>query len=120
VPAHGPWQACDERHGRNLAEALAGARAPPLVFISGAGADRRTGVAVLDAKNAVEQRIRKLRLPATVIAPAYLMENLFNPWNLAAIQAGVLPTPVPPALRLQQAATSDVLALAVLADACPE
>jgi uncharacterized protein YbjT (DUF2867 family) len=53
--------------------------APHLVFISGAGAGRHTGVAVLDAKDAVEQRIRELRLPATVIAPVYLMENLFNP-----------------------------------------
>jgi len=118
--AHRAGPAGEERHGRNLAEALSGARAPHLVFVSGAGADRHTGVAVLDAKNAVEQRIRELRLPATVIAPAYLMENLFNPWNLAAIQAGVLPTPVPPALRLQQAATSDVLALAVLAIEHPE
>jgi uncharacterized protein YbjT (DUF2867 family) len=118
--AHRAGPGGEERHGRNLAEALSAVGAPHLVFVSGAGADRHTGVAVLDAKNAVEQRIRELRLPATVIAPAYLMENLFNPWNLAAIQAGVLPTPVPPALRLQQAATSDVLALAVLAIEHPE
>jgi uncharacterized protein YbjT (DUF2867 family) len=75
---------------------------------------------VLDSKRAVERRIRELRLPATVIAPVYLLENLFNPWNLAAIRAGVLPTPVPPALRLQQVATSDILALSVLAIEHPD
>jgi uncharacterized protein YbjT (DUF2867 family) len=64
--------------------------------------------------------MRELRLPATVIAPVYLMENLFNPWNLAAISSGVLPTPVPPALRLQQVATADVLALSVLAIEHPD
>lgn len=113
--AHRAGPAGEERHGRNLAEALAAAGAPHLVFVSGAGADRRTGLALFDAKGAVERRIAELGLPATVIAPVYLMDNLVNPWNLAALRAGILPTPVPPTLRLQQVATSDVLALAVLA-----
>ena len=113
--AHRAGPAGEERHGRNLADALSAAGAPHVVFVSGAGADMPTGVAVLDAKRAVEQRIAELRLAVTVIAPVYLMENLFNPWNLAALQAGTLPTPVPPALRLQQVATCDILALAVLA-----
>src|SRR5215469_5485605 len=82
--AHRAGPAGEERHGRNLAEALAAAGAPRLVFVSGAGADRHTGLPLLNAKWAVEQRISQLRLPATVIAPVYLMENLFNPWNLAA------------------------------------
>jgi uncharacterized protein YbjT (DUF2867 family) len=112
--AHRAGPGGEERHGRNLAEALSGSSAPHLVSVSGAGAHQRTGVTVLDAKRAVEQRIGELRLPATVIAPVYLMENLFNPWNLAPIRAGVLPTPVPPELRLQQVATSDILALSVL------
>ncbi len=118
--AHRAGPGGEERHGRNLADALFAAGAPHLVFVSGAGADRHTGLPLLDAKRAVEQRIAERRLPATVIAPVYLMENLFNPWNLAALRAGVLPTPVPPAMRLQQVATSDILALAVAAIECPE
>lgn len=118
--AHRVGPGGEERHGRNLAEALSGASAPHLVFVSGAGADRHTGVPVLDAKRAVEQRIAELRVPATVIAPVYLMENLLNHWNLAALRTGVLPTPVPPALRLQQVATSDILALSVLAIEHPD
>jgi len=118
--AHRAGPAGEERHGGNLADALSAAGAPHLVFVSGAGTDMPTGVAVLDAKRAVEQRIAELGLPVTVIAPVYLMENLFNPWNLAALQAGVLPTPVPPALRLQQVATCDILALAVLAIEHPD
>ena len=114
--AHRAGPAGEERHGKNLADALA--RAPGrvhFVFVSGAGADRRTGVPVLDAKRAVERHIRTLGLPATVIAPVYLMENLLNPWNLAALRAGVLPSPVPPAQPLQQVATHDIVALSVLA-----
>jgi uncharacterized protein YbjT (DUF2867 family) len=118
--AHRAGPSGEERHGRNLADALAAADAPHLVFVSGAGADRRTGVALFDAKRAVERRIAELGLPATVIAPVYLMENLVNPWNLAALRAGILPTPLPPSRRLQQVATPDVLALAVLAIEQPE
>ena len=113
--AHKAGPGGEERHGTNLADALLEVGSPHLVFISGAGADRHTGLALFDAKRAVEQRIAQHGLPATVIAPVYLMENLFNPWNLAALRGGVLPSPVPPALPLQQVATADILALAVLA-----
>src|SRR5207248_265449 len=81
----------EARHGTNLADALSAAGAPHLVFVSGAGATR-TGLRLYEAKRAVEQRIAQRRLPATVIAPVYLMENLLNPWNLGAMRAGVLPT----------------------------
>jgi uncharacterized protein YbjT (DUF2867 family) len=118
--AHRAGAGGEERHGKNLADALSAADAPHPVFVSGAGADRRSGLPLLEAKRAVEQRLRERRLPVTVIAPVYLMENLFNPWNLAAIRAGVLPVPVPPALRLAQAATADVLALSVLAIEHPD
>lgn len=110
----------EERHGKNLADALTWGDGQHLVFVSGAGADRAAGLPLLAAKGAVEQRIRDLRLRATVLAPVYLMENLINPWNRAALRAGVLPTPIPPALRLQQVATRDLLALAVLTLECPE
>lgn len=118
--AHKAGPGGEQRHGQNLADALVTAGAPHLVFVSGAGADRYTGLPLFDAKRAVEQRVAQLRLPATVIAPVYLMENLFNPWNLAALRAGVLPSPVPPALPLQQVATQDILALAVLAIERPD
>jgi uncharacterized protein YbjT (DUF2867 family) len=118
--AHRAGPAGEERHGKNLADALASARSPHLVFVSGAGADMSSGLALFDAKWAVEQRIRGQRLPATVMAPVYLMENLLNPWNQAALRAGTLPTPVPPAQRLQQVATADILALSVLAIEHPD
>jgi uncharacterized protein YbjT (DUF2867 family) len=118
--AHKAGPGGEKRHGKNLADALAAAGSPYLVFVSGAGADRHTGLPLFDAKRAVEQRISDLGLPATVIAPGYLMENLFNRWNLAALRAGILPSPVPPALPLQQVATPDILALAVLAIERPD
>lgn len=40
------------------------------------------------------------------------MENLFNPWNLPALRAGKLPSPIPANLPLQQLAVADLVAFA--------
>ena len=105
----------EARHGINLADALAVADVAHLVFVSGAGADRPTGVPVLEAKRAVEQRIANRGVPATVLAPVYLMENLLNPWNLRSLRAGRFPAPIPSSLALEQVPVSDVISLAALA-----
>jgi len=70
--AGSPHQAGPEgetRHGINLAEAAADAGVGHLVFSSGDGADRPTGVPVLESKRGVELRIRELGLPHTILAP---------------------------------------------------
>jgi uncharacterized protein YbjT (DUF2867 family) len=105
----------ERRHGENLAEAVARAGAGPLVYVSGAGADRATGVPVLESKRAVERRIAQLDLPATILAPAYFMENAFNPWNLAALARGAFPLALAEDRLLQQVAVDDVVAMAALA-----
>jgi hypothetical protein len=48
------------------------------------------------------------------------MENLFNPWNIPALQAGVYPSPIAIDRPLQQAAVADLLSLAALAIEQPE
>jgi len=70
---------------------------------------------LFQAKWEVEERIRSLDIPHTILAPTYLMENLFNPWNIQALQGGVLPSPTPIDQPLQQVAMADLLQLAVLA-----
>ena len=105
----------ERRHGINLAEAVARAGAPRLVYVSGAGADRPTGVPVFESKRAVEERIRALGLDATVLAPVYLMENALNPWNIDALARGRFPLALPADRTLQQVAIADVAAMAVLA-----
>ena len=102
----------EARHGINVAEAAAGAGAGHLVFFSGDGAERPTGVPVLDAKHAVEQRIRKLSLAHTILAPVYFMENAFNPWNRQALAAGRFPLALPADRPLQQLAIEDLAAVA--------
>jgi uncharacterized protein YbjT (DUF2867 family) len=75
---------------------------------------RLTGDPVFDAKGAVEAHIRSLALPYTIVAPVYFMENLFNPWNLAALAAGVLPSPVDVDRPVQQVAIANVATFVAL------
>jgi uncharacterized protein YbjT (DUF2867 family) len=111
--AHRAGIAGEVRHGRNLALALAATTMARLILISGAGSDRPTNVPVLEAKRQVEAFIRALDIPTCVIAPTYLMENLYNPWNLAWLRSGVLPSAISVSTPLQQVATEDVVALVV-------
>jgi uncharacterized protein YbjT (DUF2867 family) len=110
----------EELHGRNLVAALARAGAPHLVFVSGDGAAPDSPVPLFRVKWEVEEAIRASGVPYTILAPTYLMENLFNPWNIPALQAGVLPSPIPVDLPLQQTAAADLLSLAVLAIERPD
>jgi uncharacterized protein YbjT (DUF2867 family) len=103
------------RHGRNLAEAAAAVGVPHLIFVSGDGADPDSPVPLFRVKAQVEEHIRSLGIPHTILAPAYFMENLFNPWNLPALRTGIVPSPVAIDLPLQQVAVADVAAFAALA-----
>jgi uncharacterized protein YbjT (DUF2867 family) len=109
---HGAGPAGEIRQGINVAGAAVTAGVAHLVFSSGAGAERPTGVPVLDSKYAVEQRIRQLGIPHTILAPVYFMQNAFNPWNLAALAADLFPLALPPGRSLQQVAIEDLAALA--------
>jgi uncharacterized protein YbjT (DUF2867 family) len=103
------------RHGRNLADALSSARIGHLVYSSGAGADRPTGVPIFEGKRQIGEYLNARRLPATILAPVYLMENLFNPWNVPALASGVFPSPVPPRRAIQQIPVVDIAGFAVYA-----
>jgi uncharacterized protein YbjT (DUF2867 family) len=109
---HQAGPAGESRHGINVAHAAADAGVGHLLFSSGAGAEQRTGVPVLDSKHAVEQRIRALGVPHTILAPVYFMQNAFNPWNLSALAAGTFPLALPPDRPLQQLAIEDLAGVA--------
>jgi uncharacterized protein YbjT (DUF2867 family) len=118
--AHQSGPGGEIRHGRNLVQAVAGASVPRLVFISGDGAAPDSPVPLFRAKWEVEEAIRAAGIVHTILAPTYLMENLFNAWNLEPLRAGIFPSPVPIDLSLQQTASADLLALAALAVEQPE
>jgi uncharacterized protein YbjT (DUF2867 family) len=113
--AHRAGAAGEIRHGANLAQASAVAEVAHLVFVSGDGAAPDSPLPLFRAKWEVEEAIRASGVPHTILAPTYLMENLFNPWNIPALRAGVLPSPIAVNRPLQQTAVADLLSVAVLA-----
>jgi uncharacterized protein YbjT (DUF2867 family) len=118
--AHHAGPQGEELHGRNLAEAIAATDVPHVVFVSGDGAAADSPLPLFQAKWRVEAAIGATGVAHTILAPTYLMENLFNPWNLASLRAGIYPSPIAIDRPLQQAAVADLLDLAVLAIERPD
>jgi uncharacterized protein YbjT (DUF2867 family) len=108
------------RHARNIARAGTAARVPHVIYSSGDGAAPDSPVPLFRVKHQVEQYLRSLPIAHTILAPVYFMENLFNPWNLRALHAGALPSPIDVDQPLQQAAITDVANIAALAIQRPE
>ncbi|MFI0463356.1 NmrA/HSCARG family protein [Saccharopolyspora sp. 5N102] len=65
----------ERRWGKNVADAAKGAGVRHLVYASAVNADRRTGVVTLENKREIEEHIRALGIPATMLRPVSFMEN---------------------------------------------
>jgi uncharacterized protein YbjT (DUF2867 family) len=102
----------DVLHADHASEAARKAGAH-LVLVTVADADARSRVPILSVKGAVEDRVRASGVARTVIAPAYLMENAFNPWHAPLLRQHLYALALPADRPLQQAALADVIALAV-------
>jgi uncharacterized protein YbjT (DUF2867 family) len=107
--AHAAGPAADVRHGRAIVAAAAATGLDHLIYLTVAGAEHHTGVPILDSKHEVEQYLRSTDVPHTIVAPAYFMDNLWNPWNAAALAAGRMPSPLSRSRPLQQVPITDVL-----------
>ncbi|MGH9436831.1 MAG: NmrA/HSCARG family protein [Terriglobia bacterium] len=106
------------RQGKAFAEAVGRAGVEHFVYSSVGGAERETGISHFDSKWEIEEHIRKLGLPATILRPVYFMDNLMNLKD--AIVGGQLPQPLDPGTPLQQIAVDDIGAFAALAFANPD
>jgi uncharacterized protein YbjT (DUF2867 family) len=82
-----------------------------LVFTSVDSANRGTGVPHFDSKYEVEKHIAKIGVRATILAPAYFMENLY--FGKAQLAKGVYAAALPPTRALAQVAVADIGAVAV-------
>lgn len=88
-----------------MAEAARRAQVHHFVYASVAGADRNTGIPIFDAKWRIEQHIRALGLPATVLRPVSFMENYASP---AAFHEGRLATAIEPDVSEQLVSVDDI------------
>jgi uncharacterized protein YbjT (DUF2867 family) len=98
------------RQGTTTADAARDAGAF-LLYSSVGDANRHTGIPHFDSKYAVEQHIRSIGVPATIIAPAYFMENIA--YLQAQMRDNVYPTPLTPDRKLAQISVPDIAAVAV-------
>lgn len=106
------------RQGTALADAAKAARVGHFLYSSVGGADRRTGIPHFESKFQVEEHIRAIGLPQTILRPVFFMEN----WGRSrdAILSGTLVQPLGPATPLQMVAVDDIGAFAALAFSQPE
>jgi len=82
-----------------------------LVFTSVNSANRRTGVPHFDSKYEVEKHIAKVGVRATILAPAFFMENLY--YGKEQLAKGIYAVALPPTRTLAQIALADIGAVAV-------
>jgi uncharacterized protein YbjT (DUF2867 family) len=94
------------RQGVMLADAAKQAGIAHYVYTSVGSAHRNTGIPHFDSKWKVEQHIRKIGLPATILRPVWFMEN-FTTFAIPSAE-GVLILPMKPAKKLAMVALKDI------------
>ena len=101
------------RQGRAMADAAQRAGVRHFVYTSVAGADKRTGIPYFESKARIEEHVRNLGTPYTILRPVYFMEN----WQAMKdmIAGGELALPLAPDRTLQQIAVDDIGGIAATA-----
>ena len=94
------------RQGRNLADAAKRAGASHFVYTSVASADKNTGIPHFDSKYEIEEYIKSIQLPYTVIRPVSFMENW--EYSRADIVNGIIYGPLSPGTRTQHITVKDI------------
>ena len=81
-----------------------------LVYSSVANADKNTGIPHFESKYKVEQHIKNLGIPHTIIGPTFFMENLLG----QGLEQGQLALPLSPSTTLQQSALENIAEFSAL------
>lgn len=94
------------RQGIEMADAAKRASVAHYVYTSVGSAHRNTGIPHFDSKWKVEQHIKKIGLPATILRPVWFMEN-FTTFAKPSAE-GVLSLPMKPGRKLAMVALKDI------------
>jgi uncharacterized protein YbjT (DUF2867 family) len=112
----GFWEAGvddETRQGIAVADAALAAGVRHFVYTSVGGADRNSGVPHFESKWQIEQHIREIGLPATILRPVEFMENFF--WSRDAVINGTLMSQgLRPTRKKQLIAVDDIGAFAAI------
>jgi uncharacterized protein YbjT (DUF2867 family) len=107
------------RLGVNVADAAHAAGVRHLVYTSVGGADRGSDITHWNTKWQIEQHIRTLGLPTTVLRPVMFMENHTAPLYGVTGEAALIRM-ISPGATVQLVAVDDIGAFAALAFADPD
>jgi uncharacterized protein YbjT (DUF2867 family) len=103
------------QQGKNIADAARRAGVEHFVYSSAGGAERNSGIDHFESKWEIENYIRKLGLPATMIRPVAFMENYYIDQVEIGILKGKLMDPIRADKPYQTIASSDIGAFVALA-----
>jgi uncharacterized protein YbjT (DUF2867 family) len=101
------------RRGTTVVDLARTAGVRHFVYSSAAGADRHIGIPETESKWTIEEHLRSSGLPATILRPAYFMDNFefMKTWILQ----GVWSMSLPPERSMQMIAAEDIGAFVALA-----
>jgi uncharacterized protein YbjT (DUF2867 family) len=94
------------RQGNAIADAAQRAGISHFVYTSTIGADLNTGIPFFETKNRIEDHIRQIGIPFTILRPAWFMENWLAMGD--SIRGGAIRLPLDPETVQQQIAVDDI------------
>jgi uncharacterized protein YbjT (DUF2867 family) len=100
----------ETRRGKLVADIAKGNNVEHLVYSSVANADKNTGIPHFESKYKIEQHIKNLGIPYTIIGPTFFMENLLGP----GLEQGQLALPLSSSRILQQSALENIAEFSAL------
>jgi len=98
----------EELRGKRFAEAVKASGSPHLVYSSAEGVERESGLGHYESKWAIEQHIRGLKIPATILRPVGFMDTFGVPAMQRGMFLGMFRANVGGAHRVQFVATHDI------------
>jgi uncharacterized protein YbjT (DUF2867 family) len=100
--------AAEELNGKRFADAVKASGSPHLVYSSAEGVERKSGLGHYESKWAIEQHIRDLKLPATILRPVGFMDALGVPAMQRGMYLGMFRANWGVSHRVQFVATYDI------------
>jgi uncharacterized protein YbjT (DUF2867 family) len=106
--------------GIALADAARRAGVQHFVYTSVGGAERKTGIGHFESKWQVEEHVRAIGLPATILRPVFFTDNLLAPGMFGFVVWSAVAGALRDDRTLQMISVEDIGAIAAIVFAAPE
>ena len=106
--------------GSTLGDVAAAAGVRHYVYSSVGSADKQTGIPHFESKARVEEHLKELGLPLTIVRPTSFMENFVRYGTQRTDEGLIVPVPLQRTTRVQMIAVQDIAAIVAIVFAEPE